>query len=656
MKRVFTLLLCLSFVWITMTSYAQQNVGIGTTAPNDLLHIRNGDLRLENAFAKLKFFSSVNEIARLETNGNSFWISNKFGGPMHFRTNEFPRMTITDAGNIGINETSPQTLLHIVDGHIRFEGNSKFMDLYTSSGSSIGWRFYRDAIFKGGMKFSADDNMLVISNNFNFPGLHYNLFQKHLGVNVMNPEATLHIKDGNIKHESDGDYVDIVSTDSIQTNGIRFYQRNTFKGAIFMNTLTRRLNITNSANNDGLVLNFNNNNTGIQTDSPLDPLHVSGQIRIESSSTPRLKLYNGSTYKAYLQHSGTSLYLSNFDPGFLYLRTNNLSRVAIDGTGKVGIGNNAPDAKLDVLGINNWDLTASEGDFRVGDNNYRIKMGIALDGGGAGTGRIWATGGTNRLILGGGTTDVLAIEGTGEVGIGTNTPGYALDIQKASARSINIGNAYDGTSPKYGININVDANGTGYKYGVYARAYGDNSGNYVYGVRGYASGSGNTGNVYGVYAQTAASGTGNHYGLYTTANLADPSPTTRSFALYAVGHSYFQNDVRIGTLDGAAGYLLSVDGKIMSEELKVQMSGNWPDYVFEPEYNLPTLQYVKNHIAEKGHLPGVPAADQVEAENGFHVGEMNRILLEKVEELTLYILQQEERILKLEDQLLDFEK
>lgn len=97
----------------------------------------------------------------------------------------------------------------------------------------------------------------------------------------------------------------------------------------------------------------------------------------------------------------------------------------------------------------------------------------------------------------------------------------------------------------------------------------------------------------------------------------------------------------------ATGYQVSVDGKIACEEVLVEMSGAWPDYVFESDYDLRSLKEVKEFIDQEGHLPGVPSAKEVE-EKGLEVGEMNKILMEKIEELTLYILDLEARFKKLE--------
>lgn len=79
---------------------------------------------------------------------------------------------------------------------------------------------------------------------------------------------------------------------------------------------------------------------------------------------------------------------------------------------------------------------------------------------------------------------------------------------------------------------------------------------------------------------------------------------------------------------------------------------NFPDYVFQPEYQLMPLTELRNYIQVNKHLPNVPSATTIESE-GADLGELNRILVEKVEELTLYILQMEARINELEKQNVD---
>lgn len=91
---------------------------------------------------------------------------------------------------------------------------------------------------------------------------------------------------------------------------------------------------------------------------------------------------------------------------------------------------------------------------------------------------------------------------------------------------------------------------------------------------------------------------------------------------------------------------LNNQGLLQVREVKVDLT-NWPDYVFEKNYSLMPLQNVQSYIQSEGHLPNVPSAQQV-SENGVSLGEMNKILLQKIEELTLYIINQETRIQELE--------
>ena len=105
-------------------------------------------------------------------------------------------------------------------------------------------------------------------------------------------------------------------------------------------------------------------------------------------------------------------------------------------------------------------------------------------------------------------------------------------------------------------------------------------------------------------------------------------------------------DLAVGSPTHATGYRMSVDGKIMAEEVRVELSQNWPDYVFKPDYKLMPLDELSDEIKVLGHLPGVPAAHVVETD-GFDLGEMNRILLEKVEELTLHIIDLNQQVQEL---------
>jgi len=84
------------------------------------------------------------------------------------------------------------------------------------------------------------------------------------------------------------------------------------------------------------------------------------------------------------------------------------------------------------------------------------------------------------------------------------------------------------------------------------------------------------------------------------------------------------------------------NGKIFAKEVEVK-ANVWADYVFKKDYKLKTLEEVEKHIAEKGHLPNIPSAGEV-IEKGINVAEMDAKLLEKIEELTLYSIDQNKRL------------
>nr|WP_298793781.1 fibronectin type III domain-containing protein [uncultured Allomuricauda sp.] len=111
----------------------------------------------------------------------------------------------------------------------------------------------------------------------------------------------------------------------------------------------------------------------------------------------------------------------------------------------------------------------------------------------------------------------------------------------------------------------------------------------------------------------------------------------------------YTGDVVIGTSSVPSGYKLAVDGNIRTREIRVDQD-TWPDYVFEEGYDLPTLEEIQKHIEEKGHLPNIPSAKEVKV-NGFELGEMDKLLLEKIEELTLHTIEQQKLLNEQQEQI-----
>ena len=92
------------------------------------------------------------------------------------------------------------------------------------------------------------------------------------------------------------------------------------------------------------------------------------------------------------------------------------------------------------------------------------------------------------------------------------------------------------------------------------------------------------------------------------------------------------------------GYKFAVNGKIGAKEVQIEnTSSTWPDFVFKSDFKLRSLSDVENYIKDNGHLPEIPSEKQVK-EEGIKVGEMNAKLLQKIEELTLYLIEANKRI------------
>jgi len=107
--------------------------------------------------------------------------------------------------------------------------------------------------------------------------------------------------------------------------------------------------------------------------------------------------------------------------------------------------------------------------------------------------------------------------------------------------------------------------------------------------------------------------------------------------------------VGIGTTNLNGDYNLFVKTGIRTEKVKVDIAANngWADFVFSPDYELMPLAEVEAFIKENQHLPEVPSAKDLE-ENGMDLAEMDKIQMQKIEELTLYTLEQEKKIKSLE--------
>jgi hypothetical protein len=344
---------------------------------------------------------------------------------------------------------------------------------------------------------------------------------------------------------------------------------------------------------------YNAGRVGIGTTAPPEKLTVQGNIQIPlATSIGYLQssdkfVHNGNTIGNYSigwandswMNGAPTSYYSGF--GGIKFFTNVTPRLVIDYLGNIGIGTTSPSSKLHILaqaaGTAGLQIQGQNGDtwFPYVDGKNYVR----------------------------GTT-ILADAG-GNVGIGTTSPQEKFHL---------INGAIMTSDPTFfNINAKLDAS-SGIPVLKFTRWIG--SGQYQHNAFVGQFYNPQLGGEYSLGLGTGQSSTG------------DQNATSTTMTLTLAG------SVGIGTTNPGS-YKLAVAGKIAATgEVKVFVDGttNFPDYVFDPSYKLPTLEETEKYIQENHHLPEVPTAADI-AKDGMSLNEMNIILLKKVEELTLHLIE-----------------
>jgi hypothetical protein len=188
---------------------------------------------------------------------------------------------------------------------------------------------------------------------------------------------------------------------------------------------------------------------------------------------------------------------------------------------------------------------------------------------------------------------------TGNFGIGTTN----TDIGGSGDRTLTL----QGTNVRSTIQLSNTSTGTN---GIAGSLKAFNSNTFIGSVDMFADGAANSG---GFQFYTVNAGT----------NIA-------AMRIASTGN------VSIGT-HNPQGYKLAVAGNVIAESVKVALQGNWPDYVFKPNNKLRSLAEVEKFVQENNHLPEMPSEEEVQKE-GINLGQMDAKLLQKIEELTLYMI------------------
>lgn len=283
----------------------------------------------------------------------------------------------------------------------------------------------------------------------------------------------------------------------------------------------------------------------------------------------------------------------------------------------------------------------------------------------------------------------LTITNTGRVGIGTTIPMFKLDVEgstriKNSATTSGSYTTFRVQGPDYANGLEIDFFGNNNYPADPAQSYGGGLGSVAIvnvNAKPLTFGTANTGRMIidgvgnvgvGVFNPTnkfqigtnPAAYSGNDF-LVSNANgslainntpseaflWADRAIAIRPGGAYAL---YVGSNANVGIGTTSTDAKLTVKGDIHTQEVRVDLTGAvTPDYVFEKDYNLLPLSEVEAYINANKHLPEVPSAKEMEA-HGLNLKEMNLILLKKIEELTLHVIEikKENETLKKENEVI----
>jgi len=447
---------------------------------------------------------------------------------------------------------------------------------------------------------------------------------------------------------------------------------------------------TNSGNTGGEFIVRMNGNTNMLIDStgdvgigiadPERKLHVEGGsimvahpgtiVGIPYAPTVNFKMTHEDEKKGGLRFIRDGSYLAEMmytvdadGPNYISLSANGTGNkdLLVNSVGRTGINMNQVDfnpvGQLHIRSADNTDAIALHSTY--GDDNSTIQFyNTILEGSNPGVKKTFIElqdannlrMGTNSgntsgdLIFRMNGTDRVMVDQAGNVGIGTFPPTTKLHIEGGQDADPDpfVGNGYLMLGEPASTNVIFDNNE------IMARNGASTTTLYLQNEGGALNiGSHTTIKHDGVGEVLRLDGINPNIGFYYNGLYKSYIAQTPYHLNVTVGDGPILlngTQVAIGGFDeDADDYMLTVNGKVICEELKVELSGNWPDYVFADEYNLKPLHELKSFIDTNNHLPNIPKAAEVE-KDGFELGEMNRKLLEKVEELTLYVIQLQEQI------------
>ncbi|MBL7729842.1 MAG: hypothetical protein JNM88_01580 [Chitinophagaceae bacterium] len=631
------ILFLLPVLFLGTAAIQAQSVGIGTTVPNGSAQL---DVTSTSKGLLIPRMTSAQRLAIVtppsgppatglmvyETTTNSLWfyngsVWNQLGtGGVSPWTVSGTNIYNSNTGNVGIGTSSPTYKFHIAGNNMLINGTNPILQ-FQQSGASDGF-----------IQLSSDDLVLGTNNGNQF------------GKTIIRMAGTNRVL--------------IDSTGNIQVLGLQDVSL-TSHGYLTLGSLTgdnlvfdaQEIQARNNGSADNIILQNEGGNVGIGVATPDERLTLTNNIKLNGSAgLIKFETAVGGTgspitslrYAPGLQflREGTTTQLGKIEyvdtagfTNFMRIRmgSNIENGITLNTSNNTGLGTNEPLARLHIKGETSADEVAINSGASGETATVQFYSSVFV-GGGAGTKKGFVQLDDNDLKIGtnsGNTTgkfiirtdggDKVFVDDAGNVGINTPTPTSRLHVTGTA-------NIVGATSITGATTIN----------------------------NGAANALSLTGGLFITKSNEALgiSGTNAAINFYNSGNFKSFISHSTSGLYLGVNDGNIRLDVTNGhvaigpvvlTGANADAYKLAVNGKIICEEVMVKLAGSWPDYVFADNYKLRPIREVEQFIAANKHLPNIPAAADME-KTGIEVGDMQKKMMEKIEELTLYIIELQKQI------------
>lgn len=622
---------------ITIRWNSDGNVGIGTSSPSIKLDIL-GD-GSAGAFGT-KNNSNWDHVYIYHDGATAFFraggaetglalqvgtgVSGSYGGQTYAEA-----MRLLSNGNVGIGTTSPGYKLSVAGSGHSFNVNPHVsgVDLYSTG--NFAPHYQTDFTVYKGVPGSGSGKFTINTDG-------------NVGIGTTSPGTKLEVA-GQVKITGGAPGVGKVLTSD--ASGLATW------------TLPASTLWTATGNN----IYYSPGNVGIGVTNPAFKLDVNGDFSLRNATSSvlwssradsdfDLIQSDNSTRRAFTIHAGNT----GANVVEIYSKQSNEYQPALfvtNGAGNVGIGTGAPTQKLDVNGNSNFSgfirINSNDNIYLNSDENHglgyyggsKLFAGTSIDG----PVLFGYTGGALGNLNG--NTIALRWDADGDVGIGTTSPAYKLDVN--GNMKVNNEIVLRSGDDLKGLLWNSSATESRIDdYEGKLSLLTDDS--FVIGEI-----DGTTGAPTGQYVLSADVTTGS-VGIGVTSDKFEPNCTLSINGPTYIGDfgaGYNTDFVRDSLIDS---YYLWVEKGIVSEDFAIAEVTEWDDYVFNEDYQLPSLTETAAFIKANKHLPNIPSEAEVK-KDGYSLHKLNRGLLKTIEEQTLHAIQQEKKISTLENKVSELE-